>query len=781
MASSWRALGAVAPVQYRRHEVWPMAWSSSDEGDDTGAADASSAAGPLHTSVVVGAAFGGPIATMCNPRLMVSVRGAPPTTGKAGTIELHSSSGVHMRSLPLTEEWRSQTVVKMGWTMEERLVVVFASGLALMFSVHSAEVVAQFNVVPQGSAELQDVVIWPHGLVAMTSAFQLVYVSNLDYYAAQAMARASIVEGAEAAQAAATEGSRDLPTLVLPSLRFTGSATPTSIAVVQSPQGDEVRDARIAKGKPPPIRVLVATSDCTVLFVDCAGCEDKELREQLTEGGPINMMVLTPNGKYIACFSANGVLSVWSSDFATRVMENPIKTTQAPRQIVWCGGDSVILHWVPVGLLMVGPSAECVAASSPAVGAALLVLRCWGAALLGRCWRRPMRRCCPGASAAHRLTASPRPVCAPRPAPRALRSRRARYLKYSFDRQPLHLVQELDCVRVISNSACVILQRVPPEIEQIRGLGSTVPAAMLFDAHDAFVAGEARADDSIRAVAGDADATVLPRAIETCLAAALAEFSLRAQTELLNAGAFGKCFLEDGDSLNVESRRIADVLRATAMKLRLLHTLRRPDIAMPLTSAQLAHLSVRGIIVRLATVRNHHMLSLKLCTFFWRLARDKACVRAVASCRRCVRWACTCNRRARACRACPFFDFVFHLPPLLFHSPLPPFFSPSRYATAKREVLIDWAAKKIRSVTSKTITDSKLCSLITAKLSSVSDVPYADITRIADGVGRRKLALMLLEHEPALVKQVRSSILFFARILLFLILFLLITTNLLRR
>ena len=563
MASSWRALGAVAPVQYRRHEVWPMAWSSSDEGDDTGAADASSAAGPLHTSVVVGAAFGGPIATMCNPRLMVSVRGAPPTTGKAGTIELHSSSGVHMRSLPLTEEWRSQTVVKMGWTMEERLVVVFASGLALMFSVHSAEVVAQFNVVPQGSAELQDVVIWPHGLVAMTSAFQLVYVSNLDYYAAQAMARASIVEGAEAAQAAATEGSRDLPTLVLPSLRFTGSATPTSIAVVQSPQGDEVRDARIAKGKPPPIRVLVATSDCTVLFVDCAGCEDKELREQLTEGGPINMMVLTPNGKYIACFSANGVLSVWSSDFATRVMENPIKTTQAPRQIVWCGGDSVILHWVPVGLLMVGPSAECVAASSPAVGAALLVLRCWGAALLGRCWRRPMRRCCPGASAAHRLTASPRPVCAPRPAPRALRSRRARYLKYSFDRQPLHLVQELDCVRVISNSACVILQRVPPEIEQIRGLGSTVPAAMLFDAHDAFVAGEARADDSIRAVAGDADATVLPRAIETCLAAALAEFSLRAQTELLNAGAFGKCFLEDGDSLNVESRRIADVLRAT--------------------------------------------------------------------------------------------------------------------------------------------------------------------------------------------------------------------------
>ena len=235
-------------------------------------------------------------------------------------------------------------------------------------------------------------------------------------------------------------------------------------------------------------------------------------------------------------------------------MENPIKTKQAPRQIVWCGGDSVILHWVPVGLLMVGPSAE--------------------------------------------------------------------YLKYGFDKQPLHLVQELDCVRVVSNEACVVLQRVPPPIESVRGLGSTVAAAMLFDAHEAFIAGEARADESIRAIIDDADSTVLPKAIETCLAAALAEFTVEAQTELLNAAAFGKCFLEDSAAFNVESRRVAEAFKVTAMQLRFLHTLRRAEIAMPLTLAQLNALSIRTVIVRLATVRNMHMLALKLCTYFWKVARE---------------------------------------------------------------------------------------------------------------------------------------------------------------
>ena len=50
------------------------------------------------------------------------------------------------RALPVGSRapraWRAQRIVKMGWTMEERLVVIFASGLALMFSLHSSEMVA---------------------------------------------------------------------------------------------------------------------------------------------------------------------------------------------------------------------------------------------------------------------------------------------------------------------------------------------------------------------------------------------------------------------------------------------------------------------------------------------------------------------------------------------------------------------------------------------------------------------------------------------------------------
>ena len=284
MSDSWRTLGSESEVKYRRHEVWPMAWGvpSDDEGDD-------SVTGPLHTSVIVGAPFGGPIATMRDPSVVVGLRGGDTVSA---TIELHSASGTHLRSIPLTAEWRAQRIVKMGWTMEERLVVIFASGLALMFSLHSSEMVATFNVVPQGAAEVVNVEIWSHGLVALTSSFQLVYISNLDHFATETAARASIIPEARAAAAATDSLDSDLPTVVLPSLKFNPRATPTSMAVVSCPQGEAARDAALAEGLSPPIRVIVATSDCSVLFVDSNECVDKQLRGQLAEGGPISMMVL---------------------------------------------------------------------------------------------------------------------------------------------------------------------------------------------------------------------------------------------------------------------------------------------------------------------------------------------------------------------------------------------------------------------------------------------------------------------------------------------------------
>lgn len=58
-------------------------------------------------------------------------------------------------------------------------------------------------------------------------------------------------------------------------------------------------------------------------------------------------------------------------------------------------------------------------------------------------------------------------------------------IRYSYD-EPLVLIPECDGVRLLSNSLMEILQRVPDSIVSIFGVGSTDPAALLFEAMEHF-------------------------------------------------------------------------------------------------------------------------------------------------------------------------------------------------------------------------------------------------------------------------------------------------------
>lgn len=59
------------------------------------------------------------------------------------------------------------------------------------------------------------------------------------------------------------------------------------------------------------------------------------------------------------------------------------------------------------------------------------------------------------------------------------------YHPYEYD-EAMVLVQDCDCVRVISDTTHEVLQRVPPSTEAIRQIGSDAPGALLFDAMDSF-------------------------------------------------------------------------------------------------------------------------------------------------------------------------------------------------------------------------------------------------------------------------------------------------------
>lgn len=58
-------------------------------------------------------------------------------------------------------------------------------------------------------------------------------------------------------------------------------------------------------------------------------------------------------------------------------------------------------------------------------------------------------------------------------------------LRYLYD-EPIILIPECDGVRVLSNTRMEFLHRVPDSTESIFTIGSTSPAALLYDALDHF-------------------------------------------------------------------------------------------------------------------------------------------------------------------------------------------------------------------------------------------------------------------------------------------------------
>ena len=101
---------------------------------------------------------------------------------------------------------------------------------------------------------------------------------------------------------------------------------------------------------------------------------------------------------------------------------------------------------------------------------------------------------------------------------------------YGSEEDPLCVVAEVDCCRIVTPANAEILQKLHPVIVSVRSIGSTDPAALLFDATDAFQEGDVQADANIRAMEEDEQLVV---AVQDCLRAALSEFDINKQQEFL--------------------------------------------------------------------------------------------------------------------------------------------------------------------------------------------------------------------------------------------------------
>lgn len=365
------------------------------------------------------------------------------------------------------------------------------------YSQHSLGTVAE-------DLGIMDAQIWEEGMVAMRGDLTFVEVKGwppseadfLEEVPEESFAQQADVFGD--AHASTTRGGR------IEALESPGINDPPACWAVIPPSVSSTRAAQ----------VLVPRGS-SVVTIDALDAVDQRLSR-----GPFVRIEPSPNGRFLALLTAHnsprpGIVWVVSCDFSRELSEFDLKELGAqpddeiegmPSQMVWCGGDTVVLGWERT-VLMIGP---------------------FGASLR---W---------------------------------------------FYSAPVHLIGELDGVRIISPHICDFLSKVPPSTLSVFRPGSTSAAAILYDAYELFEKGSARADEHVRSIRAD-----LVGAVDTCIEAAGKELEVGWQKRLLKAAGFGKTFL---DGYN------PDEFVAMGRTLRVLNAVRFYEVGIPITHDQCASL-----------------------------------------------------------------------------------------------------------------------------------------------------------------------------------------------
>ncbi|KAJ1335453.1 vacuolar protein sorting-associated protein 16 [Microdochium nivale] len=176
-----------------------------------------------------------------------------------------------------------------------------------------------------------------------------------------------------------------------------------------------------------------------------------------------------------------------------------------------------------------------------------------------------------------------------------------------FYEDGVHVITDLDGVRLLSNKVCDFLQKVPDVTEDVFRYGTESPASVLLDAVQQLEEQSPKADDNIQLIRGS-----LVEAVDTCVAAAGHEYNVHWQKQLLKAASFGKSVLDIYNS---------DDFVDMCETLRVLNAVRFFEIGLPLSYEQYQRLTPEGLIQRLIN-RHEYLLALRIAGYL-RLSTDE--------------------------------------------------------------------------------------------------------------------------------------------------------------
>jgi hypothetical protein len=164
----------------------------------------------------------------------------------------------------------------------------------------------------------------------------------------------------------------------------------------------------------------------------------------------------------------------------------------------------------------------------------------------------------------------------------------------------VHLLPDVDGLRLLTNSVCEFLHKVPDETVDVFRLGSDAPAAHLLEASTLLDQKSPRADDLIQLIRPS-----LPDAVDACIKAAAHEYNIHWQKALLKAASYGKSVLDLYSS---------DDFVDTCDTLRVLNAVRFYEVGLPLSYDQYRRMTPEKLVERL-TNRHDYLLALRVADY----------------------------------------------------------------------------------------------------------------------------------------------------------------------
>uniref|UniRef100_A0A4W3IJQ9 Vacuolar protein sorting-associated protein 16 homolog n=1 Tax=Callorhinchus milii TaxID=7868 RepID=A0A4W3IJQ9_CALMI len=195
-------------------------------------------------------------------------------------------------------------------------------------------------------------------------------------------------------------------------------------------------------------------------------------------------------------------------------------------------------------------------------------------------------------------------------------------IKFHLDEE-VHLVPEIDGVRIIGASRHEFLHEVPPACQDVFKIASMAPGALLLEAHKEYEKESQKADEYLREIK---DQNLLFEAVQQCIEAAGHEYEPEMQKTLLRAASFGKCFI---------SNFPPDMFVRMSRDLRVLNAIRDSTIGIPLSYPQkiFACCAHTFVFLHRLVLRRLYPLSIKICEYM-KISEFKGASRILAH------WAC---------------------------------------------------------------------------------------------------------------------------------------------